>query len=168
LPCVVGGYDEEAVMFTPKTMRDGFAPHLPRFKKNERERCWVWFRYLSKNLSPHEFKQVGDQCARQRDIFVARHRSAAAIRRADRPAASARHRVPHDSPVAERLIRRAKPSKHLLGDKAYDSAELRNALDERGTKPTIPNPIAATGNSRSASASVSTNFVGASRAPSTG
>jgi hypothetical protein len=31
----------------------------------------------------------------------------------------------HDCPVAERLIRRAKPSKTMLGDKAYDSAELR-------------------------------------------
>ena len=27
----------------------------------------------------------------------------------------------------------------LLGDKAYDSAELRDELDERGTKPVIPN-----------------------------
>ncbi len=45
----------------------------------------------------------------------------------------------HDCPVAERLIRRMKPSKHMLGDKAYDSAELREELDERGTKPVIPN-----------------------------
>jgi transposase len=45
----------------------------------------------------------------------------------------------HDCPVAERLIRRAKPPKHMLGDKAYDSAELRNELHERGTKPVIPN-----------------------------
>lgn len=58
-----------AVVFTPNTIRDGFAPHLPRFKKNEVERCWIWFRYLAKNLSPHEFKQVGNQCALQRDIF---------------------------------------------------------------------------------------------------
>jgi transposase len=27
----------------------------------------------------------------------------------------------------------------MLGDKAYDNAELREALDERGTKPVIPN-----------------------------
>ena len=27
----------------------------------------------------------------------------------------------------------------MLGDKAYDSAELRDELDERGTKPVIPN-----------------------------
>ena len=31
----------------------------------------------------------------------------------------------HDCPIAERLARRVKPSKHMLGDKAYDSAELR-------------------------------------------
>jgi transposase len=45
----------------------------------------------------------------------------------------------HDCPVAERLIRRVKPSKRMLGDKAYDSAELREELHERGTKPVIPN-----------------------------
>ena len=45
----------------------------------------------------------------------------------------------HDCPVAERLIRRVKPPKRMLGDKAYDSAELREELDERGTKPVIPN-----------------------------
>jgi transposase len=45
----------------------------------------------------------------------------------------------HDCPVAERLIRRVKPSKHMLGDKAYDSTELRNELHRRGTKPVIPN-----------------------------
>jgi hypothetical protein len=27
----------------------------------------------------------------------------------------------------------------MLGDKAYDSAELREDLDERGTRPVIPN-----------------------------
>jgi len=32
-----------------------------------------------------------------------------------------------------------KPSKLMLGDKAYDSAELREDLHERGTKPVIPN-----------------------------
>ena len=45
----------------------------------------------------------------------------------------------HDCPVAQRLIRRAKPARHMLGDKAYDSAELRAQLDERETKPVIPN-----------------------------
>src|SRR5579862_4942028 len=45
----------------------------------------------------------------------------------------------HDCPVAECLIRRVKPPKRMLGDKAYDSAELREELDERGTKPVIPN-----------------------------
>lgn len=41
----------------------------------------------------------------------------------------------HDCPLAERLIRRVKPPKHLLGDKAYDSSELCCELDERETKP---------------------------------
>ena len=27
----------------------------------------------------------------------------------------------------------------MLGDKAYDSAELRDELDDRGTRPVIPN-----------------------------
>jgi len=45
----------------------------------------------------------------------------------------------HDCPVAVRLIRRVKPAKRMLGDKAYDSAELREELHERGTKPVIPN-----------------------------
>jgi len=40
-----------------------------------------------------------------------------------------------DCPVAERLIRRVTPPKRMLGDKAYDSAELREELDERGTTP---------------------------------
>src|SRR5947209_8959193 len=64
----------------------------------------------------------------------------------------------HDCPVAERLVRRVKPSKRMLGDKAYDSAELREDLHERG----------ATGNNPSASASASTSCAGASRARSTG
>src|SRR5688572_32999619 len=37
----------------------------------------------------------------------------------------------HDCPVAERLIRRVKSAKRMLGDKAYDSVELRENLDER-------------------------------------
>ena len=45
----------------------------------------------------------------------------------------------HDCPIAERLIRRVRPAKRMLGDKAYDSAELREELHERGTKPVIPN-----------------------------
>ena len=45
----------------------------------------------------------------------------------------------HDCPVAERLIRRTKPAEELLGDKAYDSAELREWLGDRGTKAVIPN-----------------------------
>jgi len=45
----------------------------------------------------------------------------------------------HDCPVAERLIRRRKAAKQLLGDKAYDSAELRQWLEGRGTRAVIPN-----------------------------
>jgi transposase len=45
----------------------------------------------------------------------------------------------HDCPIAERLIATGKASKHLSGDKAYDSAELRLWLKNRGTKPVIPN-----------------------------
>jgi IS5 family transposase len=69
----------------------------------------------------------------------------------------------HDRPVAERLIRRVKPSKLMLGDKAYDSAELREDLHERGTKPVIPNRC-----NRKQPFSVSTSCAGASRARSTG
>jgi transposase len=32
-----------------------------------------------------------------------------------------------------------KAPKRILADKAYDSAELRDQLDQRGTKPVIPN-----------------------------
>jgi putative transposase len=45
----------------------------------------------------------------------------------------------HDCPPAKRLIRRTKPAKKLLGDRAYDSAELRHWLNDRGTKPVVPN-----------------------------
>lgn len=45
----------------------------------------------------------------------------------------------HDCPVAERLIRRTQPAEKLLGDKAYDSAELREWLEGRGTNAVIPN-----------------------------
>ena len=45
----------------------------------------------------------------------------------------------HDCPLAERLIRRVKTAKRLLGDKAYDSAELRLQLKQRGAEPVIPN-----------------------------
>jgi len=45
----------------------------------------------------------------------------------------------HDCPPAKRLIRRTKAAKKLLGDRAYDSADLRHWLSERGTKPVIPN-----------------------------
>jgi len=45
----------------------------------------------------------------------------------------------HDCPIAERLVRRVKPSKRMLGDKAC--AELRERLHERGTKPVIPKSL---------------------------
>jgi hypothetical protein len=64
----------------------------------------------------------------------------------------------HDCPVAERV----NTPKRMLGDKAYDSAKLRDDLCETSRS----FPIAATGNSRSASASVRTSCAGASRAPS--
>jgi transposase len=47
----------------------------------------------------------------------------------------------HDCPVAERLIDRVEPAERMLGDKAYDSNELRDELNQRGTKPVIPNRI---------------------------
>jgi hypothetical protein len=52
----------------------------------------------------------------------------------------------------------------MLGDRVYDSAELRDQLHERGTKPVIPNRRS----NRSASASASTSYAGASNAHSTG
>ena len=45
----------------------------------------------------------------------------------------------HDCPPAEPLIRRTKPARKLLADKAYDSAALRQWLQKRGTTPVIPN-----------------------------
>jgi transposase len=45
----------------------------------------------------------------------------------------------HDYPVAKRLIRRVKPSKYMLGDLAYDGDSLREDLQDRGTRPVIPN-----------------------------
>ncbi|MGE0424750.1 MAG: IS5 family transposase [Reyranellaceae bacterium] len=44
----------------------------------------------------------------------------------------------HDCPPAPRLIRRLRPAKKLLADKAYDSAPLRQWLAERGTIAVIP------------------------------
>ena len=45
----------------------------------------------------------------------------------------------HDCPPAPRLIRRTKAARKLLGDKAYDSAELRQWLKRRGTNAVVPN-----------------------------
>jgi putative transposase len=45
----------------------------------------------------------------------------------------------HDCPAAQPLISKGRVAKRLLGDKAYDSAELRRWLQRRGTKCVIPN-----------------------------
>ena len=45
----------------------------------------------------------------------------------------------HDCPPAPRLIRRTKPARKLLGDKAYDSAPLRQWLKDRDTRAVVPN-----------------------------
>ena len=45
----------------------------------------------------------------------------------------------HDCPAGTELILQTKAGGTLLGDKAYDSAELRAALKERGTNAIIPN-----------------------------
>jgi len=62
----------------------------------------------------------------------------------------------HDCPPAQRLIRRSKKANKFLGDRAYDSAELRQWLLDRGTKPVIPNKSNAS--SPSASTSNPTNY----------
>ncbi|WP_177237556.1 hypothetical protein [Bradyrhizobium sp. Rc3b] len=51
------------------------------------------------------------------------------------------YRDPLEVLAAQRagLVRRVKRPKWMLADKAY-SAELREELDERATKPVIPNP----------------------------
>jgi hypothetical protein len=46
----------------------------------------------------------------------------------------------HDCPVAERLIDRVEPAERLLGDKAYDSNELRDELEQRGTQTSHSQP----------------------------
>jgi transposase len=45
----------------------------------------------------------------------------------------------HDCPPAQRLIQRTRSAKKLLGDRAYDSADLRGWLHGRGTTAVIPN-----------------------------
>ena len=45
----------------------------------------------------------------------------------------------HDCPAAQPLISKGKAAKRLLGDKAYDSADMRRWLRGRGTKCVIPN-----------------------------
>ena len=72
----------------------------------------------------------------------------------------------HDCPKAQRLIRRTKAAKKLLGDKAYDSAELRQWLEERGTTPS--SQTSPTASSLSASTGEHTNGATASRMRSAG
>ena len=72
----------------------------------------------------------------------------------------------HDCPVAERLIRRVKSAKRMLGDKAYDSAEC--ARNWMNAEPGRSFQTAATGSNRSTSANASTSFAGASKLHSTG
>jgi hypothetical protein len=64
---------DNAIMFTPGTKRDGFAPYLPRYKESEVDRCWRWFRYLVKNLDPNQFVKVGDQCGVLREVLKITH-----------------------------------------------------------------------------------------------
>jgi transposase len=45
----------------------------------------------------------------------------------------------HDCPPAQRLIQRSRIASKLLGDKAYDSEELRLWLKACGTTPVVPN-----------------------------
>lgn len=44
----------------------------------------------------------------------------------------------NDCKVARRCIEALPPSAELVGDKGYDSKELRDWLEERGTTPVIP------------------------------
>jgi hypothetical protein len=68
----------------------------------------------------------------------------------------------HDCPVAERLICRVKPPKRMLGDKAYDSAELREARNQAGhSKPQQSQETVQL-------LKAPLSCVGASRVPSTG
>ena len=46
-----------------------------------------------------------------------------------------------DIVAAHDLILAARPSRHLLADRAYDGDALRRLLVERGTTPVIPNKI---------------------------
>ena len=45
----------------------------------------------------------------------------------------------HDCPIGAELIEELKPAEIMLGDKGYDSAELRQQLNDRGTTAVIPN-----------------------------
>src|SRR5271155_4615065 len=72
----------------------------------------------------------------------------------------------HDCPPAKRLIRRTKPARKLLGDRAYDSAPLRQWLTARA--PGLSSQTSRTANNLSASTGNPTNGDTASRMPSAG
>ena len=70
----------------------------------------------------------------------------------------------HDCPPAQRLIRRAKAARKMLGDKAYDSADCDNGSASAAPNPSFPtNPTAS---SPSASTGNPTSSATASRTPS--
>src|SRR5215510_5671671 len=48
-------------------------------------------------------------------------------------------RHPVDRRRSARCLRRVRRAKRMLGDKAFDSAELRQELDQHATKSVIPN-----------------------------
>ncbi|PNE13022.1 MAG: hypothetical protein CR217_00675 [Beijerinckiaceae bacterium] len=72
----------------------------------------------------------------------------------------------HDCPVAERLIATGKASKRRIGDKAYDSAELRQWLKSagRGAKPAAA-ALAAASSELVSLAPTSSRFWAASASP---
>lgn len=45
----------------------------------------------------------------------------------------------HDCPVGAELIGATEPAELMLGDKGYDSTDLRQRLKDGGTKPVVPN-----------------------------
>jgi transposase len=124
----------------------GSAWHLGKNFSGAR-RVWAIHRYANNRLDPYQSASIGSGRKRgeQRQAIG---RSRGGRNTKIHALADAKGRLiailltggeAHDCPVAERLMRRVKPARRMLGDKAYDSAELRYKLDERGTKPVIPN-----------------------------
>ena len=70
----------------------------------------------------------------------------------------------HDCPIAQRLIRRVKRSKHMLGDKAYNNANCVTTWTS--VEPIRSFPTRATESSRSASINAFISYDGASKPPS--